>query len=71
MAAPPTEPRTLAGDLIEVGDVIRENRQLAGPETVIAVRGNTLVTDRGMLHASKAVLVQKVSVERATSSTIP
>jgi hypothetical protein len=72
MATQPTEARTLNGDLIEPGDTIREVRQLARRETVLSVRGTTLVTDRGTLHATKAVLIRKgPAIRLDQSSDVP
>jgi hypothetical protein len=39
------------------GDIVRENRQGAQPETVLDVRGNILYTTAGALHVTKAVRV--------------
>lgn len=41
----------------KIGDKVRENRQGAEVETVIAIYDNSLITDRGPLHVTKAVKV--------------
>lgn len=46
----------------KVGDLVRENRQLAETYEVREVRGNLLYLDKclhDILHASKAVLVKR------------
>jgi hypothetical protein len=60
MATQQTQARTLNGDLIEPEDVVRENRQLAPEEEVMAVNGRMVETYAGrMYHATKVVLVRK------------
>ena len=54
------EPRTLNGDLVEVGSLIRENRQLAPTEEVMSVTGNMVTTYAGrMYHVTKIVVVRE------------
>ena len=54
------EPRTLNGDLVEVGSLIRENRQLAPVEEAMSVNGNMVSTYAGRMdHVTKIVVVRE------------
>jgi hypothetical protein len=58
------ESRTLNGDVIEPGMLIRENRQLAPVERVMRVNGTSVSTYAGrMYHCTKIVLVREGAPE--------